>query len=96
MKSLPEVLDVLKANKTRLQAKYPIQSIAIFGSVARNAQGQGSDVDVLVDVAPEIGLGFIELAEELEKLLSEKVDLISKRAIRPPYLSIIERDLVYV
>jgi hypothetical protein len=24
------------------------------------------------------------------------VDLISKRAIKPPYFSIIERDLVYV
>ena len=96
MKSLPEILTVLRANKARLQAKYPISSIGVFGSVARNMQQEGSDVDVLVDVAPEIGLGFIDLAQELENLLSEKVDLVSKRAIKAPYLSIIERDLVYV
>ena len=96
MKSLPEVLQLLRANKERLQAKYPIKSIGVFGSVARNKQHEGSDVDVMVDVAPEIGLGFIDLAEELESLLSEKVDLVSKRAIKPSYISIIERDLVYV
>jgi predicted nucleotidyltransferase len=96
MKSLPEILSVLRANKERLQAKYPIKSIGVFGSVARNESNPNSDVDVLVDVAPEIGLGFIDLAEELEKLLSEKVDLVSKRAIKPSYTSIIERDIVYV
>jgi hypothetical protein len=70
--------------------------MAVFGSVARNTQSRDSDIDVFINVAPEIGLGFIELAEERERLLSEKVDLISKRAIKPPYFSIIERDLVYV
>lgn len=96
MKSLPEILNILKANKSTLQAKYPIRSIGVFGSFARNEQKEGSDVDVLVDVAPEIGLGFIDLAEELEKMLSEKVDLVSKRAIKPQYTPIIERDLIYV
>ena len=96
MKSLPEILNILKANKTDLQARYPIRALGVFGSVSRNEQHEGSDVDVLVDVAPEIGLGFIDLAEELERLLAEKVDLVSTRAIRPQYSSIIHRDLIYV
>jgi uncharacterized protein len=96
MKSLPEILNILKANKAGLQAKYPIRALGVFGSFARNEQHEGSDVDVMVDVAPDIGLGFIDLAEDLEKLLAEKVDLVSKRAIKPQYSSIIERDLIYV
>lgn len=76
--------------------KYPIRSIGVFGSFARNQQTENSDVDVLVDVAPEIGLGFVELANELEKILSAKVDLVSRRAIKPHYTHLIERDLIYV
>ena len=96
MKSLPEVINILKDNKSYLLAKYPIKTLGVFGSFARNEQREGSDLDVLVDVAPEIGLGFIDLAQDLEKLLTEKVDLVSKRAIKPQYPPIIERDLIYV
>ena len=54
----------------------------------------GSDVDILVDVAPSIGWHFVSLAEELEQLLGLKVDLISTRAIRPALWAEIEPELI--
>jgi len=43
--------------------------MALFGSYARGDQQAGSDVDILVEVDPSIGLDFVTLAERIEKLL---------------------------
>jgi predicted nucleotidyltransferase len=48
----------------------------------------------MVDVDPSIGIGFIDLAEELERALGRRVDLVSRRAIRPAYWKRIEPELI--
>ena len=53
-----------------------------------------SDVDILVDVAPSIGLDFVTLADDLERLLDRKVDLVSTRAVRPALWAEIEAELI--
>lgn len=68
----------------------------MFGSYARGDQRRDSDVDVLVDVDPSIGLRFVDLAKELNELLGVEVDLVSTRAVRPQHGPLIERDLVDV
>jgi len=77
-----------------LCGRYPIRRLALFGSWARGEQLPDSDVDILVDVAPSIGLSFVSLAEELEQLLGTKVDLVSTRAIRPALWAEIEPELI--
>ena len=42
--------------------------------MARGDSTTDSDVDILVDVDPSIGLGFVTLAERLEKDLGRKVE----------------------
>jgi hypothetical protein len=39
---------------------------------------------------------FIDLGDELEKMLGMKVDLVSKNGIKPRYLKQIESELIYV
>jgi len=85
---------MLRQRKSDLFGRYPIRRMALFGSWARGDQAPGSDVDILVDVAPSIGLNFISLADELEQLLGVKVDLISTRAIRPALWAEIEPELI--
>ena len=53
-------------------------------------------MDILVEVDPSIGLGFVSLAEELERRLQERVDLVSSRAVKPNRRRFIEPDLIYV
>jgi predicted nucleotidyltransferase len=96
MKTRDEILACLQAAKTELQARFQVRSLALFGSYARNQQTQRSDVDILVDVDPSIGLGFVSLAEELERRLQERVDLVSSRAVKPNRRRLIEPDLMYV
>lgn len=96
MKTLPEITGILASHKNRLFDRYPLKSIAVFGSFARNEQKDGSDVDILVEFNGRIGIQFIDLAEEIEKLLGTKVDVVSRNAIKPGYFKSIESDLKYV
>ena len=83
-------------NKNRLYISYPIKSMAIFGSFARNEENTLSDLDILVEFNDKIGVRFIDLANELEKLIDLKVDLVSKKGVKQRYLKSIEEDLIYV
>ena len=96
MKSLTDIKQILLAHKQRLYEKYNLSFIAVFGSYGRGQQNESSDVDILVDFQKPIGIEFIDLAEELEKLLKLKVDLVSKNGVRPQYYKQIEQDLNYV
>lgn len=96
MKSLNEIKSILEKNKKRLFTSYPIKSIAIFGSFARNEENELSDIDLVVEFNDKIGVRFIDLANELEELVDLKVDLVSRKGIKKRYLQSIEKDLIYV
>jgi predicted nucleotidyltransferase len=89
-----QILHSLHEQREVLNRRYPIRRLALFRSWARGDAREDSDVDVLVDVDPSIGMGFIELAEELERALGRHVDLVSRRAIRPAYWKRIEPEAV--
>jgi predicted nucleotidyltransferase len=96
MLTTQEVITKLQESKTLLTNKYPIRSLAIFGSHARNEQVEDSDVDILVEFDEKIGLRFIDLADELELLLGRRIDLVSKGGIKEKYYQSIKQDLIYV
>jgi hypothetical protein len=96
MRSLQEIQTTLNRHKQHLFEAYPIQSMAIFGSYARNEQDADSDLDILVEFRETIGIRFIDLAEELENLTNTKVDLVSKKGIKEKYFGAILSDLIYV
>lgn len=96
MRSKDELIGELKRLKAGLAKTYPIASIALFGSFARSEQTPESDIDILVELNGQIGSRFFDLAEELEASLGQKVDLVSKKGIKPRYFKSIETDLIYV
>lgn len=96
MKTLQEIKAKLTEIKPILQAKYPLKSIAIFGSYARNEQTENSDVDIVVDIDSAIGFGFFRLADEIEGHLGIKTDVATTKAIKPRYFELIKEDLIYV
>ncbi|MFT5877801.1 MAG: putative nucleotidyltransferase [Dokdonia sp.] len=76
--------------------KYPIKSLAIFGSYSRGDQKESSDIDILVEFNGKIGLKFIDLADDIERLLGKHVDLVSKNGVKKKYFESINSDLIYV
>ncbi len=91
-----QILDVLAKDKPELQKRFKVRRIALFGSYARGDQGADSDVDILVEVDPSIGLEFVTLAETIEQALGVAVDLVSSRAVKPRAMRLIEPELIYV
>jgi predicted nucleotidyltransferase len=94
MTAKEQILCTLREQKELLSRRYPIRRLALFGSWARGDAQDKSDVDILVEVDPSIGMGFVELAEELERALGMRVDLVSRRAIKPAYWKRIEPELI--
>ena len=87
---------MLKDNKLYLSNRYHLKSIGIFGSFTREDFREDSDIDILIDYDQQIGIEFIDLAEELERILKCKVDLVSRNGIKSKYLKEIQKDLIYV
>ena len=96
MITLDEIKSILVNNKSRLSDQFGLTELAVFGSYSRNDQNEESDIDILVDFAKPVGLEFIDLAIELEKLLGIKVDLVSKNGIKPRYFEFVKEELIYV
>jgi predicted nucleotidyltransferase len=70
-----EALAILRREKPRLMKQYRIESMILFGSVARDEAGPGSDVDVVVQMPPDL-FAQIALAEDLERALGVEVDVV--------------------
>jgi predicted nucleotidyltransferase len=91
-----EVLNILKEHKQELFKKYPIQTLALFGSYSRGDYNTESDVDIMVEFAVPVGIEFLDLCYDIETILNKEVDLVSKKGIKPAYYTFIEEDLQYV
>lgn len=74
-----------RRNKVRqLAAAHGLMNPRVFGSVARGDEAEDSDVDLLVDVAPGVGLiGLARAQRELEELLGVRVDLVPASDLKP-------------
>ncbi len=58
--------------------------VRIFGSVARGQDDAASDLDVLVDLAPEAGLlDLVAIKQDLEDLLGCRVDVVTPASLSP-------------
>jgi predicted nucleotidyltransferase len=95
MKTREEILTVLRNYKPELMKKYPIKSLALFGSYARNEATEESDIDVMVEFNGTIGIGFIRMALELEDIFRHKVDLVSRGSFDDRDMEYVGPDLIY-
>lgn len=96
-KNLKEIEDLIKANKPILKEKFHVKDIGVFGSYVRGEQDEKSDVDILVEFGKRVGFfKFLELEEYLQDLLKLKVDLVSKKALKPRIGQNILREVVLI
>lgn len=80
-----------------LKTKYHVKKIGIFGSFVRGEQKKGSDVDILVEFETPVGFfDFIRLENFLSRALRKKVDLVSKKAIKPAVKKEVNKEVQYV
>ncbi len=87
----------ISENKKLLEETYKVKSIGIFGSCANGTLGKESDIDILVEFyePPDI-FKFIKLEEFLTNLLGIKVDLATKKSLKPLIKEAILNETVYI
>jgi predicted nucleotidyltransferase len=72
-----------------------VRNLRVFGSVARGEDRPDSDVDLLADLPPGLGLfGLGRVQEELEAILGTRVDLVPAQDLKPGVRVLVERELV--
>jgi hypothetical protein len=96
MKTTREILALLEGAKPDLVRRFGVRRLALFGSYARGEQREDSDVDVLVEVDPSIGLRFVDLADDIESLLGLRSEIVSHRAVKARNWKVIEKELIDV
>lgn len=96
MRTQDEYLKILRNHAEDLKNRFGIRSLRLFGSVARNEHQEGSDVDVCVEMAPNL-YQLISLKQGLEALLGCTVDVVRMNRNMSPFLKReIEKDGIYV
>jgi uncharacterized protein len=77
-----EIINLIDSHREKLR-QLGVRSLALFGSVARDAATQSSDVDVLVEFDRPTGIfGLIRVEQYLESLLGRKVDVGTSRSLK--------------
>jgi predicted nucleotidyltransferase len=97
MNACDEIIRTLALHKHEMSERFKVRDLGIFGSYIHNAQKKRSDVDILVEFKEPVGLfEFMDLQEYLERLLARKVDLVSKKALKPRIGKRILQEVVYI
>ena len=96
MKDLSTIKSRLAILKPELEKVFHVTSIGIFGSAVRTDFTPESDIDLMVDFDQPIGISFIDLADFLEEKMQAKIDLVSRKGIKPQYYKAIEEEIVYI
>ena len=98
MAQMEKIKTRLERLKPLLESRFQIQSIGVFGSFARGEQTSKSDIDILVEFKKTNTIDlfdFMKLEEFLSQELGIKVDLVTKKALKPLIKDEILRETVY-
>ena len=76
----------------------PVKKAYLYGSYARNEADEKSDIDILVelDYSKRIGLGFIQMVLDLEKLMNRKIDLVASDALSKYLRPYVDKDKILI
>jgi uncharacterized protein len=92
-----QILDRLRDNEHALRAR-GVTHAALFGSRARGDDRPDSDIDILIDLAPEAPIGVWEysgLKTYIANLFEGPVDVVSLETLKPYICPAATADAVY-
>ena len=89
-----DILDFLRKNREYLKQNFEVTSISLFGSFARGEETEDSDIDLLVDMPPDLH-NLVGVIDYLENAFGRKVDIIRNRPnMHPRFTKHIMREKI--
>ncbi len=92
-----DIIARLRENEAALKAR-GVSRAALFGSRARGDNRPDSDIDIMVEIAPEaeIGMfGYVGIVHSIEDLFPVRVDVANREGLKPLVRPSAERDAIY-
>lgn len=97
MKTTAEIVEILRDYKARSAEKYGIETLGLFGSVARGEQNEKSDIDVFIKLHKTSFYILMDIKDDLENLFRQKIDLITlHETMRTLFRRNLEQDAIYL
>ena len=81
MQTRDTIETLLRQNYSYLAREYGVKRLGLFGSYAKGSPSVTSDVDIIVEFDQPLGFRFVEFAEELERLLGRRVDVLTQAGL---------------
>src|SRR5690606_4296691 len=71
--------------------QHHVEALSLFGSAAKNAMHEDSDIDLLVEFSADMDVleyadNYFSLLDQLQEILNRKVDLVSSKSLKNPIL----------
>jgi len=64
--------------------RWRVKKLSLFGSRLKGEARPDSDIDLLVDIAPDIGLFALgRMRSEAERILGSSVDIVPANSLKP-------------
>jgi predicted nucleotidyltransferase len=97
MKTFEEIKKVLQKHREEFREQYGLKEIGIFGSYVKGEQKEKSDIDMLIELEKPIGfVRFMRLENALSRLLGVRVEMVTKKALKPYIGKRILQEVKYV
>ncbi len=76
----------------------PVFKAYLFGSYAREDAQDDSDIDILLelDYSEPIGLEYVQMKIDIEKILNKSVDLVTEKALSKYIKPIVDKEKVLI
>ena len=92
-----KIIATLRAHEVELHRR-GVRHAALFGSIAHAEGRRTSDIDILIELDPQIPVGLFEyvgITQYLSDLFPVRVDVANRRSLKPLVRPSIERDAIY-
>ena len=92
-----EILDQLRQSEPALRER-GVAHAALFGSRARGDDRADSDIDIMIEIAPQANIDlfqYVDIKHYLEDLLGARVDVANRDYLKPQIRPRAEREAIY-
>ena len=90
-----DTIEILKNHKKKIEKKYNVKRIGIFGSYAKGKQTKSSDIDIIVEFTNPTFDNFMDLIFYLEDLYGKEIDLVTLKGLSPYMVPFVEEEVIW-